>query len=46
MARYRIDVLVDSDREEEQLAMFIEGVLMQHKWHFKVKDLVVYEVHR
>lgn len=44
--RFRIDLLVESDRTEESLAMFIEGVLAQHRWHFGVKDLVVYEVHR
>lgn len=44
MAHYRIDVLVKSDRDEEQLAMFVEGVLAQHRWHFEVKDLTVYEV--
>lgn len=41
---YRIDVLVESDRVGEQLAMFIEGVLASHRWHFKVKDLSLYEV--
>lgn len=42
--RFRIDVLVESDRTEESLGMFIEGVLKQHRWHFEVKDLTVYEV--
>jgi hypothetical protein len=42
--RYRLDVLVESDRDEEQLAMFIEGVLAQQIWHFEVKDLALYEV--
>lgn len=41
---YRIDVLVESDRDEKQLAMFIEGVLKQQGWHFKVKDLSLFEV--
>ena len=41
---YRIEALVESDREEEQLAMFIEGLLYGAKWHFKVKDLSLYEV--
>jgi hypothetical protein len=35
---YRLDVLVESDRDREQLAMFIQGVLAQHRWHFGVKD--------
>lgn len=44
MKRYRIDVLVESDRDQEQLQMFVEGVLAQQQWHFKVKDLSLYEV--
>jgi hypothetical protein len=36
--RYRLDVLVESDREREQLSMFVQGVLAQHRWHFGVKD--------
>jgi hypothetical protein len=36
--RYRLDVLVESDRDREQLAMFIQGVLRQHRWHFSVQD--------
>lgn len=44
MAHFRIDVLVESDRDEQQLAMFVEGVLKQQIWHFKVKDLSLYEV--
>lgn len=44
MKRFRIDVLVESDRTEESLAMFIEGVLAAQKWHFQMKDLSVYEV--
>jgi len=41
---YKVEALVESDREEEQLAMFIEGLLEGSKWHFKTKDLSVYEV--
>lgn len=41
---YRIEALVESDRAEEALGLFLEGVLAQHQWHFKVKDLSVYEV--
>jgi hypothetical protein len=35
---YRIDVLVESDRDEHQLTMFVQGVLASHRWHFGVKD--------
>ncbi len=40
MPRYRIDALVESDRDEENLAMYAEGLLS----HLDVKDLSVYEV--
>lgn len=43
MKHYRIDVLVESDREQEQLKMFIEGVLASHRWHFAVKHLELEE---
>lgn len=42
--RYQIDVLIESDRDQEQLAMFIEGVLKQQGWHFRVKELSLNEV--
>jgi hypothetical protein len=35
---YRLDVLVESDRDRERLAMFIQGVLAQHRWHFSVHE--------
>ena len=38
---YRIEALVESDRDEENLAMFAEGVL---EGSFDVKDLSVFEV--
>ena len=41
---YKVEALVESDREEEQLAMFIESLLYWATWQFKVKDLSVYEV--
>lgn len=44
MKRYRIDVLVESDRDREQLKMFVEGVLAQHRWHFDVVGLSLREV--
>lgn len=42
--RYKIEAFVESDRAEEPLGLFLEGVLAQHRWHFQVKDLSVYEV--
>lgn len=44
MARFKIEAFIESDRAEEPLGMFIEGVLASQQWHFKVKDLAVYEV--
>lgn len=44
MAHFQIDLLVESDRTEEALAQFLQGVMAMHQWHFKVKDLSVYEV--
>ncbi|AQT28459.1 hypothetical protein KIP30_gp36 [Mycobacterium phage Pistachio] len=40
---YRIDAIIKSDRDEEELGMFIEGIL---EGHFKsnVKDLSVFEI--
>lgn len=46
MKHFRIDALIESDRDEHQLGMFIEGVLRSHRWHFEVKDLSVREEDR
>ena len=38
---YRIEALVESDRDEGNLALYAEGVL---EGHFDVRDLSVFEV--
>lgn len=38
---YRIEALIESDRDEGNLALFAEGVL---EGSFRVKDLAVYAV--
>lgn len=39
--RYRIEATIDSDRSEDNVALFAEGVL---QGHFDVEDLSVYPV--
>ncbi|AIS73732.1 hypothetical protein SEA_POCAHONTAS_59 [Mycobacterium phage Pocahontas] len=39
---YRIEAIVKSDRDEDNLGLYTEGVL---EGHFDVKDLSVYEIH-
>ena len=46
MAFFKIEVVVESDREENALGQYIEGLLAGAKWHFRTSDLAVYEVHR
>lgn len=43
MNHYRIEALVSSDRGEDNLAMFVEG-LFEGNRAFDVRDLVVYGV--
>ncbi|BCP36410.1 hypothetical protein MINTMi198_17800 [Mycobacterium intracellulare M.i.198] len=45
MARFKVEAYLESDRDEEQLGMFIEGLMAGAGWHFKLLDgLAVYEV--
>ncbi len=39
--RYRIEAIVDSDRDEDNVALYAEGVL---QGHFDVEDLHVYPI--
>lgn len=44
MAHYRIEVIVESDRDEGEMALYAEGVA---HGHFRnVEDIVVYEITR
>ncbi|AOT25416.1 hypothetical protein KIP29_gp40 [Mycobacterium phage BabyRay] len=40
---YRIDAIIKSDRDEDEMGMFIEG-LLEGQFKSNVKDLSVYEV--
>lgn len=43
MPHFMVEAVIESDRSDDSMAMFIEGLLYQH-FHNKVADLSVYKI--